>query len=115
MKRTIFLGCLAALCLWVSMGAASGKDIVINDGFELKGKDLDVYWTVDGFDESLYPSCWAVQYFDTNGDGQASGSFRTDPFTHSLFGISEGYLKQHIFVEAGKTYVVSADICYANC
>ena len=115
MKRPILWAGTVLLCILAGTSISAGKELVINNGFELNPDDLEVYWTVEGFDQTIYPLPFGVEYYDTNGDGQLSQAFRSDPFEHPLWGTSEGYLKQQIFVEAGKTYIFSADICYYNC
>lgn len=115
MKYLLFAGYILLLFGSFLLPHADAKDVVINDGFELTAASFNLYWRVEGFDGSLYPAVWAVQAHDTTGDGNINRAFRSDPFVHPIFKVSEGYLIQDIYVVAGTTYQVSADVCYNNC
>ena len=78
-----------------------GKDVVINDGFELMSLD---YWTWDGSPQHM------VTLYDVTGDGNMSWCHLTKPND-----TTEGSLIQQIFVMAGETYSIEVDVCYHNC
>ena len=110
-RSLLTLGALALLSI-----SLPAKDVVINDGFELDMSGLEEYWSVEDF-ESTYPyPCWGVNPFDTTGDGMSSLAFWSFPFKDDpKYGDCEGYLVQQIFVQAGRSYLISGDICRTNC
>jgi len=96
-------GVAAVLALASAAAPAAAGDLVLNDGLELQETRL---WVETGNVPSYHRG---VVEFDVTGNGRASWAY----YQHPGDDISGG-LEQTIYVQAGVTYTVSADICYHN-
>jgi hypothetical protein len=104
MKRTILLGIpLAFLFLGWLCAPASAQETVINSGFELQNT---LYYQKFG---NVPSGEYGVKLFDTTGSGSSYAFFQV-----VYDGVSGG-LNKTVYLFAGVTYDVSADICYHNC
>jgi hypothetical protein len=98
---------LAAAILLIWGGTCvpvSGNDLVLNDGFDLQSTQ---HWIETG---NIPTSERGVAWFDVTGDGKKSWAY----YQHPGDGFSGG-VDQVIHVQAGVTYSVKANFCYANC
>jgi hypothetical protein len=99
---------VASLVVFTTVPALDAKDIVVNDGFELPGWG---YWTDYG-----NPDLRLIDYYDVvNGYGGPNSSNCYAQLSSGGMGGNDGGLRQEVYVIAGVTYTVSADLCYHNC
>ncbi len=100
--KKVMMGAVALLFFSIALTPAMAQEVVNNDGFETGDY---VYWTHGG--PSPY---FGVEDFDVTGDGSKSPCFYQTTYT--------GYnknIKQTIYLIAGLTYDVNADVAYENC
>jgi hypothetical protein len=107
MRTLLILSALFSLFLWCGP-ATSAKEIIINDGFELGSWE---YFTSFGSPDAQFITAYDVK----NGFGGPEISLCFSQRSSGGKGGNDGGLRQDVFVQAGVTYVVSADICYHNC
>ena len=81
----------------------SAGDLVLNDGLEMQST---AHWTETGNIPSYHRG---VVEFDVTGNGRKSWAYYQHPGDEI-----NGGLEQVVFVQAGVSYEVSADICYHN-
>ncbi|MHC4943465.1 MAG: hypothetical protein ACYTG7_10650 [Planctomycetota bacterium] len=101
MRKTGLLVAMVSLFIICNVELTPGKDVVINDCFEMMSLD---YWTWEGSPQHM------ITLFDVTGGGDNSWCHLTIPND-----FTDGSLKQQIFVMAGETYTIEADVCYHNC
>ena len=105
MKKLLILGASTALLfLFLAGPPALAQNVALNDGFEMQNS---VYWTKTGNMQSAY---WGVEKFDTTGNAQNSWCAWQSPAN----GMNGGFT-QTVFLIAGVTYELTADIAYYNC
>jgi hypothetical protein len=107
MKKLFLFSAVLVLFIW---GGTSGsaKEILINDSFELGNFN---YWTSFGT-----PDFQFIQFYDVeNGFGGPDPSSCFAQMISGGKGGNDGGVRQDVYVEAGVTYVIKADICYHNC
>ena len=102
MKRLIWMGTFALLLLLWGGAEVDAQEVVINNGFEMANPYYYAYYgtvTSRGVDikDVSAPGVFSWCYWQVPGDNFYGG------------------LQQWIYVHAGETYNVSADICYHNC
>ena len=99
MRKVVYSGAAATVLFWFVALPGAAKDIVINDGFEMR--DI-TYWEFTGTIKE-----YGVVKYEVAGPLKESWCFWTRPWDKV-----EGTLAQWVYVIAGVTYEVSMDICY---
>lgn len=100
MKQPCFIAVFSTF-IYISTFTAYASDLVLNDGFEMQNT---THWIETG---SIPYWDRGVVKFDVTGNGQQSWAYYQHPGDNY-----DGGLEQVIYMQAGETYTVSADICY---